>query len=171
MFEERSAWHDHELEHHRRIWSCHICQGLSFEAAGVLRTHLENEHAMSADDERLETILSACSRPAQQIAARDCTLCDWEPRLRHRNAEIPETADTTVTVVHFMKHLAGHLDQLALFALPRACPGEADTNAAGANNEDESSSHQKVSLSMRYDLLSADGSFLFHSPRSQVCQN
>ena len=128
MFDSKRTWAEHEIARHRRIWMCPVCYLKRFPDSSALASHLRQSHAASFADTQIETLLKSGSRPAETVAAHECPLCDWEASLRPSNRHVPEHVRITVTSQQFMKHLARHLEQLALFALP--------IPAADAENDD-----------------------------------
>jgi hypothetical protein len=82
---------------------------------------MERHHPemIQAGDE--EAVLDIGRRPQRQIPATDCPCCshEWIDRLKERTFFDP-TSDSILTVSPqvFKRHLASHLEQLALFAIP-----------------------------------------------------
>ncbi|KAK0645392.1 hypothetical protein B0T16DRAFT_373332 [Cercophora newfieldiana] len=111
MFESRDGWFTHELEVHRVEWSCNTCQAPA--SSTNQRPHLTFsdkaqfiKHMMEVHDFEETAIVStseAFSRPAPIIDG-ECCLCG-----RHADK--------------LKSHLGRHMEQLALFALPRPPPG------------------------------------------------
>lgn len=145
MFEDKRSWEQHELQKHRLAWYCQICSGRHFATPVSLHSHLRDIHNMSIDDGQADTMLDAFSRPKEQVAAADCLICDWTPELKRQNQELESVETVTVSTTQFMKHLAGHLEQFALFALPRIVKHELGSNDAGGAGEEEASSRGMVS--------------------------
>ncbi|TVY88147.1 putative E3 ubiquitin-protein ligase, partial [Lachnellula willkommii] len=82
-------------------------------------------------------------KPVVKISPADCPFCDdWEKRLRDVNKHIPLSETLVVTPTQFKHHVGAHMEQLALFAIPRGYTedGEADSgNAAPDAGSEESS--------------------------------
>ena len=149
MFSDRHSWFTHELETHRSEYHCLFCPSLSFASTSSFKGHLLRKHADKVTDAQLPAIVNVSQRPVTRISAKDCPFCDeWDQSLRAANPQIGDVA-LTVSVTQFRYHLANHLEQLALFSLPRNieagnhddAESRADTNAARA--EKASSTAQK----------------------------
>jgi hypothetical protein len=111
MFESKTEWFTHELEVHRVEWSCNTCTKtqipdvqhsyLAFSDQAEFIKHMAEAHGL--DQTTVSRTAQAFSRPAPVIDG-ECCLCG-----RH---------------AHKLKsHLGRHMEQLALFALPRPPPG------------------------------------------------
>lgn len=112
MFEHQRSWIAHEMEHHRRQWSCQLC-GFTSLTESSLAVHLKQDHDQLLGAEDKEAPIQANSRPLDYIDASECMLCDWAKTVSSKNS-------TTLVTLHvFMDHVASHLRQFALFALPR----------------------------------------------------
>jgi hypothetical protein len=127
-FGSRSAWSAHERLQHRRKWRCPFCEE-DFSEAGdreIVKKHLLTEH--SALDTRLVyDIIDAVSPRIEHLRLGECPFCDdrslWD-KLVDRN--ITKTGGEsnvefgTVSTDLYQRHLAYHLEQIALFAVPSA---------------------------------------------------
>jgi hypothetical protein len=131
MFEQKRAWIDHEMEKHWRSWFCCLCK-FSSDQQSEVTMHLEQHHPETLSAELTHTITYMTSRPLDYLDASRCPLCDWDKSLASRSSV------TTVSCASFMGHLAQHLEQLALFAIPRVNSGEASgsLNSNHAANQD-----------------------------------
>jgi hypothetical protein len=98
-----------------------------------------------------------CEEPLDKLRLEDCPLCEkWASNAKTRElAANPKVklGMLVVTPVQFRRHLASHLEQLALFALPRSHGGEESSNV-DSNDAVIDASSESVSLAE----LSADGS-------------
>ncbi|KPM41492.1 hypothetical protein AK830_g5087 [Neonectria ditissima] len=115
IFSSRSEWFQHELDTHRRKWHCSICSkpGSIFESAKALERHFDTAHAGEITANQMHVMLQACERPLKYFDASSCPLCnDWKPRVQG----IENTKE-------FGRHLARHLQQIALEALPLSIEG------------------------------------------------
>lgn len=133
MFETRRAWESHELESHRRQWVCQCCSA-TLSSRSTLAAHITRDHAGLFDELQLELLLNVSSRPQTVIASTECKLCDWERVLRPRNTHVPGCSTVDVTAKQFLRHVAGHQEQLALFALPRQRFDVDGENTAGGGH-------------------------------------
>ena len=135
MFEDRRTWADHEMENHRRDLVCQICGTERIHSALGLSAHIRQTHRIDLNERQLDILLLTCSRPKELFSAQSCMLCDWEPKLRATGSAASDHEETFVNPQRFAKHLASHLEQIALFSLPQNCSAEAATNQAEAGAE------------------------------------
>ncbi|KAK4219486.1 hypothetical protein QBC37DRAFT_136615 [Rhypophila decipiens] len=153
-FETRHAWFDHETEVHRQKWYCHLCsrdgegakQAFTFTEENELKTHFLTKHQDEITAGQLPLILAACKVPLSNFGPSSCPFCDeWL-----NQTETPSLADYDNSA-QFCRHLARHLQQIALDALPIAIEGleinspensdEADRTDAAESNHDSDSDH------------------------------
>ena len=134
QYSTRHKWFEHELEAHRKDWQCKVkgCWRV-FEAVGLLETHLKTHHVESVTEAQLPALLEMCGRRLDRMAPEDCPFCDkWADHLR-RTQPITEShlghRALVVTSKQFRDHVARHMEQLALFALPRHIEDEDDGEA------------------------------------------
>lgn len=119
MFDTRSTWFNHELQFHHVDWSCPLCLHVPFPSRDALLSHIASGHAGMFSNEQMLAITENCKRPLNRISPGNCPFCDeWSKKLRAANPEILQS-NITVTPSQFMKHVGHHMQQLALFALPR----------------------------------------------------
>lgn len=78
-------------------------------------------------------------QPVDGIPPRDCPFCDeWAQKIEVDNANLV-TENIVVSPIQFRNHVASHMEQLALFALPVSTVDE--------DNEDEIASKASISNS------------------------
>lgn len=140
MFESRDAWFNHESELHRAEWSCNTCAPpfndhhsyLTFGTQKDFVRHMTQVHNLA--ESRLNWTLEAFRRPIS-IVSGECCLCgQYAEKLK--------------------SHLGRHMEQLALFALPRPLPAAAAESENAVSNlphysEDPASEEQSLSASDR----------------------
>jgi hypothetical protein len=69
----------------------------------------------------IDSMVAASSRPIAAIRPSECPLCDgWHAQLRDRADQEGVDAQQAIVVSldEFREHLSGHLEQIALFAIP-----------------------------------------------------
>jgi len=115
FFESRRKWWAHEMEAHRRNWTCGLCKARLPNMAAV-KGHLQAAHGDHVRDDQLDDVAARFGRPVTHFPASDCPLCDYPSILRQRGLSEQEIAQ--VPAEKFGRHLARHLEQLALFVLP-----------------------------------------------------
>ncbi|KAK0614453.1 hypothetical protein B0T14DRAFT_528535 [Immersiella caudata] len=126
MFGDQKAWFDHELKQHRRQWTCAVCKYGPYRSLDTLKAHAGARHP-EVDGTQLRTLIDVSQAPLAAIPAQDCPFCDeWEQKLRQTLPQFNSSGqglgpDVVVTVDprQFRRHVGTHLQQLALFAVPR----------------------------------------------------
>ena len=102
LFETRHDWYDHEVRHHRREWYCAECT-LAFPTSFKLTHHLTEKHpALVVKGQDVSALVDNCERALS--GPQKCPLC---------------TVQLEYTVHQLRSHLGRHMQQLALFTLPR----------------------------------------------------
>ncbi|KAI5804073.1 hypothetical protein DFH27DRAFT_524520 [Peziza echinospora] len=99
LYGSRREWFEHELAFHRREWHCRQC---NFETSreNEMVKHMEKKHSDVYKDYVAATILKRCERPIR--LPQECGIC---------KKILPSN--------QIRKHLAKHMQQLALFVLPK----------------------------------------------------
>ncbi|KAM0715320.1 hypothetical protein Q7P37_008818 [Cladosporium fusiforme] len=141
MFGSFGAWQSHEMDCHRRRWSCQLC-GLPCKDEADTKMHLDQSHEGAANDDQIDTLLHASSSPAEILLAKDCPFCNWDATLKGKNS-MPCGNELAVPWKRFMKHLGRHLEEFTLFVFPQ--PEQEDdqeddgkgSNAVRANSEED----------------------------------
>jgi hypothetical protein len=130
FFSDRRDWFDHELQCHRGLWHCDFCAA-EFSSATTFQKHILNQHTQHVSSDQLDALTEASKRHVDRIAALDCPLCnEWEVTLRKANPSISAEDMVVVTPAQFRHHLGSHMQQLALFALPRGLVETEDASEA-----------------------------------------
>lgn len=143
-FSNINDWFSHEMEKHKVNYACPLCQSKTFGHKDRYISHVRRQHPELLGNEELQIVLDIAQRPAEQIPAQDCPCCfDWVHRVRHRAGLSSNISDDTVCVTPlvFRRHVASHLERLALFSLPIRSSAEADFDsdvAIEAGQEDDS---------------------------------
>jgi hypothetical protein len=130
MFGTREAWYEHELQRYRQQWICAVCKEGPFRSSDEFHNHAVLRHA-ELDEAQVSVLVSVSQSPLRAIPAKDCPFCDeWEQKLRESFPGITAsggsgdgTAPQTVVTVdpqQYRRHVGAHLQQLALFSIPRA---------------------------------------------------
>jgi len=133
LFPDHNTWFSHELKDHRREWSCYFCSHTPFSSATDYQNHLQHRHSQSFTEDQFSSLLEMSQRPIVKVSPAECPFCDdWEKRLRAVNTHIPSSETLVVTPNQFKHHVGAHMEQLALFAIPRGYTetGEADSGNA-----------------------------------------
>lgn len=100
---------------------CPACPDFQYDDSDDLRTHLRKVHDTPVRD--LDLVLRASSFPAVEVPSTSCMLCDeWGMKIRDKATAqgVPAESLLLVPIAELRKHLAQHMEQLALFAIPPA---------------------------------------------------
>ncbi|OCL11416.1 hypothetical protein AOQ84DRAFT_423590, partial [Glonium stellatum] len=126
LFGDRNSWFDHELQNHRHQWVCLLCGVDPFRSYDKFSSHIHAAHPEMWD--HLKDVTQASQQPLQLIPAIECPFCsDWELKLREdqmrrleaSGASLNTTDIILVNAQNFRRHVGLHMEQLALFAIPR----------------------------------------------------
>ncbi|KAI0469641.1 domain found in Dishevelled, Egl-10, and Pleckstrin-domain-containing protein [Xylariaceae sp. FL0804] len=121
LYATRYDWMYHEMQMHRRNWKCAECDEV-FEAKQNIIAHLQERHPNSWTPTQLLILLDLSERPVEESNIFQCPLCPNQMLLNR-----------------LMVHLAEHLEEIALFVLPR----ETDSHEGlGSNQAANTASHQ-----------------------------
>lgn len=77
---------------------------------------MTQNHKSLISDDQIPSLVQVASQPLQRIPASACPLCDYDTILR---ARLGGSETIVIKPAHFRNHLGHHLEQLALFALPK----------------------------------------------------
>ncbi|KAF2870782.1 hypothetical protein BDV95DRAFT_574620 [Massariosphaeria phaeospora] len=141
-FGDINKWFQHEMMFHRVDYKCFLCPNTVFYQEEKYLSHLKRKHAEILEDGEDQPGTDLARKPLAQIPASDCPCCsEWVDRLKERaiqpyNAGANDILAVVPTV--FKRHLAGHLEQLALFAVPIGATTDGDDNSNAAIEEIES---------------------------------
>jgi hypothetical protein len=149
MFDSKRAWAEHELQNHRRIWTCQICKRRDFCNSDTLELHLKHAHCTAKGVCKTGSIVLPDSQQMEVILAAECPLCDLDSALRPGNVHVSQNSKITVTIRQFMNHMAKHLEHLALFSLPKDFVDGSNASSARAAclSRSDKSSEDMVELS------------------------
>lgn len=154
LFEDKDDWMRHEMDVHRRQWSCSTCGKKSFQSAQDLELHMCRKHDAGALPEAVLTqVAAASSQPMSEISASECPLCnqldqDMRSEMMRLGTGVPPSTAIMVPAKKFEDHLAEHLEQLALFAIPPAVDGNVESDSREGRGVDEGNGDELVSVSI-----------------------
>ncbi|KAK3375686.1 hypothetical protein B0T24DRAFT_205331 [Lasiosphaeria ovina] len=119
LYPTKHDWIYHEAQLHRRKWVCRDCH-LDFPSPGEMSAHLELGHpGRTSSSSHLEIYEMA----VDDADPAECPLCPMKSNLKA-----------------IFKHLARHMEELSLFALPRLIEDE-DNEEQANENDGEARSH------------------------------
>lgn len=111
MFEKRDEWYQHEMESHRIEWICGQTGHPSYTDQAAFLRHMSADHNADVGAAQSTAFSNIFERPSRSQKGT-CCLCLREAR-------------------NLKTHLAHHLEQIALFSLPRK--SEVPEMDSGAN--------------------------------------
>ncbi|PVH96841.1 hypothetical protein DM02DRAFT_686847 [Periconia macrospinosa] len=137
FFGDINEWFRHEMQNHRVSYACMLCKGKTFNLKEGYLAHVRRHHPDMLEHGGEQPILDISRRPLERISAAECPCCsEWVGRLRERAAldsDPDGVSDDIFTIPNvFKRHLASHLEQLALFSIPirPSTDGSASSNVA-----------------------------------------
>ena len=139
QFTTRAAWADHELSEHRYdlIWNCPECPG-SFDCTSDWEQHLRKTHQRKFTGLQLRwarlTAYEMYPRPAE---TEECPLCRVVLRKPRRT---------------FVKHVARHMEEIALMALPRNTEEDSDESSDSTDQDSPVSENAELLATNIVDL-------------------
>ena len=137
LFESRRDWFNHEMEVHRQEWLCSFCMSYHVDAK-EFASHMTEFHKSAFTRTQLPGVVEKAARPLRRIPASACPLCDFEEEVRGRSIAVLPNEAITVRPGVFRRHLGQHLEQVALFVLPKdATMGGLEDIEAGVEEEGE----------------------------------
>ncbi|KAF1993823.1 hypothetical protein P154DRAFT_49837 [Amniculicola lignicola CBS 123094] len=153
-FGDINEWFKHEMQNHRVEYVCRLCKGKTYFLRERYMNHMRREHTDITQSGGEEAVLDMGRRPLNQIPAQDCPCCtEYLDRVKDRAAAqglSPQITGNIVTVVpsDFKRHLASHLEQLALFAIPigSATGDDVDSNVAVEEDKETLSNHTALTF-------------------------
>jgi hypothetical protein len=111
LFENREDWWQHEVRSHRLEWFCNTGKHQTFQQASAFITHMKDHHRQVIQDSQLPALKHIFHHPTLSQEGV-CNLC----------------GNSTTKL---KSHIAKHLQQLALFAIPQTdYMDESDTEDA-----------------------------------------
>jgi hypothetical protein len=136
LFADRKVWFEHELTKHHTQWLCHFCRRKNFKSVEAFQKHISHDHVQGITEDQLVALVEASACPLDQFLPSQCPLCDtWETSIRHSNPGIAVEDTVVVTPSQFRHHVGAHMQDLALFAVPRGYleEGEGDFDSDASN--------------------------------------
>ena len=100
LYGSQHEWFSHEVQFHRREWYCGACEE-SFPQKTLFQEHITVRHSEIISKGHFEAVVSRCERAV--VTEIVCPLCGNQ-----------------FTLQALEKHLALHLQEVALLALPRS---------------------------------------------------
>jgi hypothetical protein len=119
FFESRDAWFKHEAQQHRTKWSCNVDGHMEYDSEGHFLLHMRADHDQNFDEAQFSLVKSMFRRPTNSLEGT-CNLCDRSSK-------------------NLRSHVSRHLQQIAIFALPRVN----ETAGSGQAERDSRSSRYK----------------------------
>jgi hypothetical protein len=141
MFESRSEWDTHELQFHRREWTCGEPGHKIFNRKSDFEAHLRQDHRDVFSETQLPVFVKSCEREVQSETV-ECPLCTEDSI--NEGDSIDEGDDQSKPVIRrdpkyiptkiFKRHLGRHLERLCLFAISSTEEEAEDEKSLPSNN-------------------------------------
>ncbi|KAF2130671.1 hypothetical protein P153DRAFT_338722 [Dothidotthia symphoricarpi CBS 119687] len=155
-FSDINVWFRHEMQVHRVSYSCQLCEVETFHLRERYLAHMQRKHPNIYEVGGEQVILDIARKPLQQICAQECPCCsEWIDRLEGRASIASTTSSEPLLYVDptvFKRHLASHLEKLALFAIPMRPAADSDVNPDAAVKEHEDARSSNSGIAMEVDL-------------------
>ena len=145
MFDNKRDWEDHEMKHHHRSLVCQFCGSDLIQDPADLKVHVMERHGLRFNAQQFNAFLKGCYTLRDYFRVDACELCEAFEPPGTANEKKKAGKAAVVSRHDFMRHVANHLEQIALFALPRTgMVTEMGTNEAGGQLEGEDDSSQAL---------------------------
>ncbi len=119
-YQSRRAWFNHELQNHRRLWTCNGHCKMTFKTEDLMVVHIQEHSRTALTDSQSLILARMCVNPIKETVTSKCPMCNL----------------TITGLSKFSKHLGGHLEELALFALPvKIIESDAEDDPSSSSNE------------------------------------
>ncbi|KAK5999133.1 Serine/threonine-protein kinase TNNI3K [Cladobotryum mycophilum] len=129
-YTSQHVWFEHELLMHRFNWHCPICQNV-FDSYDAFKQHITQQHTEEITSHQITATIEQSKRPINSISPDQCPFCDEKWASIETSEELGDQS-LVVKLDQFQRHLAYHLQQVALFSLPRLSQDEdADSQGVG----------------------------------------
>ncbi|KAL8934151.1 MAG: hypothetical protein Q9216_006048 [Gyalolechia sp. 2 TL-2023] len=131
LYERRGDWMRHEVQCHRREWSCNVDGHEIYTTRTEIKAHMKGQHNESFSVEQLDGIIDMLERPANSSLSSFCPLCY-------------DVESQTLDLDRLERHLGHHLQVLATFALPSTgydinAPNDSIATQNARNHDEEAS--------------------------------
>jgi hypothetical protein len=133
LFSDRHTWFTHELQNHLVEWRCCFCNSAPCQTREQFNKHVQKHHAEKFTEDQVPALVKVCQKPLDKIRPSACPFCDeWETKLREVNSHMSPDEILVVTTAQFRHHVGSHMEQLALFAIPRGYKEDGDAGSSRA---------------------------------------
>ncbi|EHK17604.1 uncharacterized protein TRIVIDRAFT_116979, partial [Trichoderma virens Gv29-8] len=136
-FQDRDSWFQHELDCHRSQYACSLCNCELFPERADLRSHILNFHGQFPEHQ-LQIMEDAGRKCPTSFTAQSCPFCDdWSPAHQEKGKSTSQDIGPqkiSVRGSRFKRHVGAHLEQLAIFAVPRATEDDTGNDRSSVNS-------------------------------------
>ena len=122
-YESRRRWSNHEIHHHRRIWTCYTHCNRDFRSRDDFERHIRRNLPSGLTTSQIPLFIDNSAAPVPQDSS---------------NAVCPLCGDQLGGNMLLIKHLGRHLEEIALFALPQGSSDSDDRWASDLEKDDTS---------------------------------
>ncbi|KAH7393523.1 hypothetical protein BKA64DRAFT_89804 [Cadophora sp. MPI-SDFR-AT-0126] len=156
MFENRSEWFSHEMQFHRKNWSCNIQGHETYQHQSEFEDHIRHDHSNWFVESQLPSLIAMFGRPSQAPLA-SCPFCNdahqlckeedpSQPVLTEEGEPLIRRDPVSVPTGKIKRHIARHLERLALFSIPAPDYGAEDVTSLNSEDVDKASSESRSEL-------------------------
>lgn len=157
VFEKRSEWFSHEMQFHRKDWSCNVVGHTTYQTEGEFEDHLRREHSTWFVESQLPSLMTMFGRPSRAPLSL-CPFCaDHHQEFHDGDSSQPCLTDGGEPIIRkdrvmvptgkIKRHISRHLERLALFAIPTPNYADGDGRSLRSDYVDKASSESTSSFS------------------------
>jgi hypothetical protein len=104
LYGSRRAWFTHEMNLHRRMWTCIDSCSKTFTKEVEFKAHLQNKHKDLCSSSGVEDIANAREHQIPSCNPFSCPFCSyWSQSAKHEDMR---------------RHIGRHMSRIALWSLP-----------------------------------------------------
>lgn len=145
-FRSQHAWFEHELLIHRSRWVCPECS-TDFRSSHDLKEHVSQYHHGLVSKRQLSAFIDQSKRSVESIQPSECPFCDDSWARADSSFACSDDA-LFVNPDQFRRHVGKHMEQVALFSLPRLV--QEKSNSLGAQDDADLRNWDNISIGCRW---------------------
>ena len=145
-FRSQHAWFEHELLIHRSRWVCSKCSAV-FQSSHDLKEHVNQHHNGLVSKQQLSAFIDQSKRTVESIRSSECPFCDDSWARADLSSSCGDEA-VSVNPDQFRRHVGKHLEQVALFSLPRLIQDQG--KSIGPQNDADFGDRDDISIGWRW---------------------
>jgi hypothetical protein len=147
-FRSVDHWIKHMKWEHTLQWYCGVssCRNQVFDRQAMFENHMELSHRGTYNLSQLPMLIESMRRPATEVFEY-CPLCNYIPEIQQTSANDRRTPVYAEKANNLNKHIATHLEGLALFSLPWQNDVDETSSSRETQSKEKRSTIKNVGIS------------------------